>query len=215
MSLDLRESLLISFLGIHGRPYQPFDGVNPTAGNAQNGYCTHVSILFPTWHRPYLALFEQVLHGMIQQIAQLWPAGPVRDQYVAAAANFRIPYWDWAMAPPAGESVLPDSVGGSPTMVVDGPNGQQTIANPLYTYQFKPLDPVALPDPPVRFSRLIHRGFIYLQLASRLSHWVLHHVYTTLTIRTVQILPHNSAVSHNERLDGGITKQSHCARVGQ
>lgn len=22
------------------------------------GYCTHSSILFPTWHRPYLALFE-------------------------------------------------------------------------------------------------------------------------------------------------------------
>lgn len=22
------------------------------------GYCTHGSILFPTWHRPYLALFE-------------------------------------------------------------------------------------------------------------------------------------------------------------
>lgn len=145
---------MISFLGIHGRPYQPFDGSNPTTGDAQNGYCTHVSILFPVWHRTYLALFEQVLQGMIQQIAQLWPAGSARDQYVAAAANFRIPYWDWAMAHPAGESVLPDSVGGSATMIVDGPNGQQTIANPLYTYQFKPLDLVALPDPPVSFLSL-------------------------------------------------------------
>lgn len=142
--------LLIEFIGIHGRPYQPFDGVQPTSGNQENGYCTHVSILFPTWHRPYLALYEQVLYGMIQQIAQLWPAGAIKDEYVAAAANFRIPYWDWAAVPPTGQSVLPDSVGGSPTVNVNGPNGQQVIVNPLYAYQFKPLDPNALPDQPVR-----------------------------------------------------------------
>lgn len=134
--------------GIHGRPYQAFDGVQPTPGNQENGYCTHVSILFPTWHRPYLALYEQVLYGMIQQIAQLWPAGAIRDKYVTAAANFRIPYWDWAAVPPDGQSVLPDSVGGSPAVNVSGPNGQQVIANPLYAYQFKPLDPNALPDQP-------------------------------------------------------------------
>ena len=44
--------------GIHGRPYLPFDNVQATTGNGDNGYCTHVSILFPTWHRPYLALYE-------------------------------------------------------------------------------------------------------------------------------------------------------------
>ena len=91
-------------VGIHGRPYIAWDGVN---GNYQTvslntqkgsyslhvesrkhttryylpllseslvsigvhlrvamlmdfaqGYCTHGSILFPTWHRPYLSLFE-------------------------------------------------------------------------------------------------------------------------------------------------------------
>lgn len=42
--------------GIHGRPYAPWDGVKGV-GNAA-GYCTHSSILFLTWHRPYLALFE-------------------------------------------------------------------------------------------------------------------------------------------------------------
>jgi tyrosinase len=149
-SVSLVNKLLINFSGIHGRPYQPFDGVQPISGNADNGYCTHVSILFPTWHRPYLALYEQVLYGLIQQIALAWPAGPVQDQYVAAARNFRIPYWDWAAVPPAGESVLPESIGGSETMSVDGPNGQQVIANPLYSYEFKPLDPNQLPDAPVR-----------------------------------------------------------------
>ena len=41
--------------GIHGLPYVEWDGVS---GQNQRGYCTHESILFPAWHRPYLALFE-------------------------------------------------------------------------------------------------------------------------------------------------------------
>ena len=72
-----------------------------------------------------------------------------------AAANFRIPYWDWAAVPPVGQSVFPSSVGGSPYVVVDGPAGTQTIANPLWSYQFKPLVPNDLPDFPVRWSLLI------------------------------------------------------------
>lgn len=42
--------------GIHGFPYVPWNevpGVNFTMG-----YCQHASILFPSWHRPYLALVE-------------------------------------------------------------------------------------------------------------------------------------------------------------
>ncbi|TVY83497.1 Tyrosinase [Lachnellula suecica] len=129
--------------GIHGEPYIPWDNVQPVAGNEQNGYCHHVSILFPTWHRPYLALFEQVMYDLVQKIALYYPAGPVQDQYVAAGKNFRVPYWDWAAVPSDGKSILPDSVQGSPGVTVDGPAGTQTIANPLYTYQFKPLDPKA------------------------------------------------------------------------
>ena len=79
----------------------------------------------------------------------MYPAGSVRDQYVAAAANFRIPYWDWAAVPPVGQSVLPASVGASNTISVDGPNGAQSITNPLFSYEFKPLDPNQLPDAPV------------------------------------------------------------------
>jgi hypothetical protein len=50
--------LLMGPTGIHGRPFVPFDNVPAEPGNENNGYCTHVSILFPTWHRPYLALYE-------------------------------------------------------------------------------------------------------------------------------------------------------------
>ena len=48
--------------GIHGLPYIPWDGVTvnpPVDPDAQwAGYCTHGSVLFPTWHRPYVSAFE-------------------------------------------------------------------------------------------------------------------------------------------------------------
>jgi hypothetical protein len=49
MSLDL---------GIHGVPFVTWNGVGPAAGASMSGYCPHSSVLFPTWHRPYLALYE-------------------------------------------------------------------------------------------------------------------------------------------------------------
>ncbi|KAL3419107.1 tyrosinase precursor [Phlyctema vagabunda] len=133
--------------GIHGRPFVSWDGVPAAPGLENNGYCSHVSVLFPTWHRPYLALLEQALNGMTQYIASLYPEGPVRDQYAAAALNFRIPYWDWARAADAGKHTTPDSIM-SPTAVVEGPMGAQEIHNPLFSYEFKPLESKALPEAP-------------------------------------------------------------------
>jgi len=52
--------------GIHGLPYVEWDGsggAQPVQGSGWPGYCTHGSVLFPTWHRPYVALYEQVLQG--------------------------------------------------------------------------------------------------------------------------------------------------------
>jgi tyrosinase len=156
-------------LGIHGRPYLPFDGVVAGPEGQGHGYCTHVSNLFPTWHGPYLALYEvsrsrimdiqqriliykqQVLHGLVQQIAAMYPEGEVRDKFTTAAQNFRIPYWDWAAAPPVGQSVFPSSICGLPSVDADGPAGVQAIANPLYSYQFQPLNTTQLPNPPVSF----------------------------------------------------------------
>lgn len=40
---------------IHGYPAQPWDNV---MGRGPNGFCMHSSVLFPIWHRPYLALYE-------------------------------------------------------------------------------------------------------------------------------------------------------------
>lgn len=45
--------------GIHGRPYEDWNGAiaSDNAGKYQ-GYCTHGTTLFPTWHRPYVLLLE-------------------------------------------------------------------------------------------------------------------------------------------------------------
>ena len=52
--------------GIHGRPFAEWDGVPLVQ---QIGYCFHTSSLFSTWHRPYMALFEQILYDVVQGIA--------------------------------------------------------------------------------------------------------------------------------------------------
>ena len=55
--------------GIHGQPLVPWDeDTQPQAPDL--GYCTHNSLLFPTWHRPYVNLFEAWF---------LWPAGGIDE----------------------------------------------------------------------------------------------------------------------------------------
>lgn len=137
---------------IHGRPFVPWDNVQST-GSQDAGYCTHSSILFATWHRPYLALYEQVLYNIMQNIVNEF-TGDQKTRYAQAAANFRIPYWDWAASPPAGWGVLPWEMGGEQTIQVTMPNGTTTIPNPLWSYNFHPLSSTDLPDSPVSPSLL-------------------------------------------------------------
>ncbi|KAI9835969.1 MAG: hypothetical protein M1837_003559 [Sclerophora amabilis] len=168
-SVDQRELLShYQMAGIHGRPFRPWDDVQATAGEESSGYCNHSSVLFPTWHRPYLALYEvtspsptislwwtlidnvqQALYSIVQEIAGEF-RGADRNRYAAAAANFRMPYWDWAAAPSDGRGVLPDSVGGSQTVQVRTPTGTTTIRNPLFSYTFRPLNTQELPNAPFR-----------------------------------------------------------------
>ena len=45
--------------GIHGLPNVPWDDVTGTLSKFEwGGYCTHESVIFPTWHRPYVMLYE-------------------------------------------------------------------------------------------------------------------------------------------------------------
>ncbi|ORY14554.1 hypothetical protein BCR34DRAFT_599107 [Clohesyomyces aquaticus] len=122
--------------GIHGRPYVPWQGVEGIPGK-QSGYCPHSNALFFGWHRAYLVLYEQELYRHIQQIAALFPED-LRERYISAAENFRIPYWDWALG---ASDTVPD-VFVTPTISVVGTDGlPQTIPNPLYRYEFHPVIP--------------------------------------------------------------------------
>ena len=66
----------------------------------------------------------------------MYPAS-LKTKYQAAAANLRMPYWDWAL-----NTTMPD-VANQPLINVTTPTGSDTIANPLYNYTFHPL-----PSPP-------------------------------------------------------------------
>lgn len=65
-------SAVSSPTGIHGVPFEPWGGVQPTPGNENSGYCHHEDILFPTWHRAYVALYE-VCRLNLSSSGPAWP----------------------------------------------------------------------------------------------------------------------------------------------
>jgi tyrosinase len=48
--------------GIHGAPVVPWDG--SSTDSTQRYFCAHNKSTFPTWHRPYLALYEVEILGI-------------------------------------------------------------------------------------------------------------------------------------------------------
>jgi len=50
--------ILTMLAGIHGLPNAAWDEVYDKWDGRAGGYCAHGVLTFPTWHRPYLALFE-------------------------------------------------------------------------------------------------------------------------------------------------------------
>ncbi|OJD14819.1 hypothetical protein AJ78_04875 [Emergomyces pasteurianus Ep9510] len=114
--------------GIHGYPYTSWDGVE---GVRNAGYCSHGSTLFPVWHRPYLSMYEELISGHAKAIADSYPAS-IRRIYQQAAANLRIPYWDWANDPEIPKSVI------TPELNINTSEGLMTIPNPLYNYALNP-----------------------------------------------------------------------------
>ncbi|KAF8263972.1 tyrosinase [Lactarius quietus] len=129
--------------GIHGLPYVQWEGsggAKPVKGSQWGGYCTHGCVLFPTWHRPYVALYEQTLQQNALQIANTYQVD--KQSWITAAQNLRAPYWDWAT-----NSVPPAEVVSLPNVNIITPDGQTTsVPNPLIQYTFNPIDP-SFPDP--------------------------------------------------------------------
>ena len=122
--------------GIHGVPRQDWDGVGQCSScRGTDGYCTHDSILFPAWHRAYLALFEQQFMNVVNQLANEYPDNR-RAWMTGAASTMRFPYWDWAAHPAPGYPSLPN-VMSDKYISVETPTGMQTIINPLFRHDFQ------------------------------------------------------------------------------
>ncbi|KAH6617711.1 common central domain of tyrosinase-domain-containing protein [Chaetomium sp. MPI-SDFR-AT-0129] len=137
--------------GIHGSPYEPWDELDRTAATGNQGYCTHNSLLFLPWHRPYLALYEQVLHNiMIEEVIETIPERfeAVRKEWKSAADTWRLPYWDWAVkksrpdpASPGTQRAVYDLpiIAKTPRIKVfnlEDPKGHKMeIGNPMYQFR--------------------------------------------------------------------------------
>ncbi|KAF8990391.1 tyrosinase [Cyathus striatus] len=122
--------------GIHGLPYIPWDGSAGvrTPNEEWSGYCTHGSVLFPTWHRPYVMLFEQILHERAKAIADTYTVN--KASWQAAANTLRQPFWDWAR-----NAVPPAEVISLQNVTITTPDGKRTsVSNPLVRYRFHPID---------------------------------------------------------------------------
>lgn len=97
-------------------------------------------------------LYKQEMYRLATFIATMFEDPIERRLYEQAASTIRLPYWDWSLAPPPGQTHLPD-VFWHPTIVQYGPRGVQTIRNPLYSYKFHPIEADAMIWEPVRGPR--------------------------------------------------------------
>ncbi|KAF2177857.1 Di-copper centre-containing protein [Zopfia rhizophila CBS 207.26] len=119
--------------GVHGRPYVTWNNFpTPLVNNA--GFCPHAQTLFGSWHRPYLAIYEQAWYQCVQEVINTFPSNQ-QQRWKNAAATLRMPFWDWARAPPSGESNVPTLIRDK-QVTVTKPEGQRTIDNPLYQYNW-------------------------------------------------------------------------------
>lgn len=121
-------------------PWRSWDGVEGSVEgrfDTQKGYCPHANPLFGTWHRPYVALFEQQLQKAAKQVASQFPASS-RSKYEDAANKLRVPYWDWAKKVNSAAEAIPATMT-TPNIQVTFPNGTSgQISNPLFQYTFHP-----------------------------------------------------------------------------
>ncbi|RVD83947.1 Tyosinase C-terminal domain [Arthrobotrys flagrans] len=129
---------------IHGAPFGPWQMPEQGNYNWEVGYCTHHSVIFLTWHRPFLLLLEQTIYRKAREIANRFSAD-VRPKYQAAVNGLRLPYWDWS--DPNTQSHIPTIVTAATVSVTQpGANGAPvvtTIPNPLKSYTFQSADSIA------------------------------------------------------------------------
>ncbi|KAH6906532.1 tyrosinase [Coprinopsis sp. MPI-PUGE-AT-0042] len=124
--------------GVHGMPHVPWD----EPGMYHPQYCEHGTLIFGSWHRPYMLLFEQRLYEIM--VNDIIPKYPVDKQAAmkAQADITRLPYWDWALKKNRTQD-------GKPVLAYDVPlivkekevevsvpeGGTRKIPNPFYNFK--------------------------------------------------------------------------------
>ncbi|KAG7086997.1 hypothetical protein E1B28_012975 [Marasmius oreades] len=139
--------------GIHGLPYQAWSGDPDHVKKADydktdpkdigpmpsrfGGYCNHGSVLFPSWHRPYVLAIEQSIGLIAEALAKILEDSKVFPQgiWTQAANELRFPWWDWAKNAKDGLPVVltDDRV----SLVLKGTTVTATCSNPLSYFPFK------------------------------------------------------------------------------
>jgi tyrosinase len=98
---------------------------------------------FPTWHRPFVTLYEQTLAQQFPRIIS-WYTGQFKADLQAAADLWRLPYWEWATDKPT----IPEAFC-TPTLNIIRPASNKAgyerdpkpmDPNPLAAYKFHPID---------------------------------------------------------------------------
>ncbi|KAJ5628581.1 hypothetical protein N7490_010809 [Penicillium lividum] len=137
---------------IHGSPKEKWDGIEPSTADPKispYGYCTHGMLMFPTWHRVYIGMFEQAVANKVREIAESFGDDEGRLSYLSAADRFRLPYWDPTLPRNEGtdnNGTFSEEIWGFPLIFrqrkvwVKRPHGKMAtqIHNPLFSF--------ALPD---------------------------------------------------------------------
>jgi tyrosinase len=144
--------------GIHGLPYVEWEGAggaNPVKGSQWGGYCTHGCVLFPTWHRPYVALYE--VSSLSYAFRTFMLISIILSSKCCSRTLSRLQTrtrWIHRVGLPqprtcerhtgTGRLTLSLLLKLSPMQTLDiiTPDGQTTtVANPLIQYTFNPIDP--------------------------------------------------------------------------
>ncbi|KIL88341.1 hypothetical protein FAVG1_08420 [Fusarium avenaceum] len=134
--------------GIHAYPLTSWDGAKAPpkdpkkAGpgdNPNGGYCQHNTITFPTWHRPYMMLFEQLIWKHMNDIIDEWELDTAQaTEWRKAADTWRLPYWDWARKQKYNQQYALPEVLIFPTTTTyppSNPRGETNVENPFWGFQ--------------------------------------------------------------------------------
>ncbi|GJE90071.1 di-copper centre-containing protein [Phanerochaete sordida] len=139
--------------GIHGLPFTEWIGdrtKNDSDFNRKDpkdsqpvpsrfgGYCNHGSVVFPTWHRPYVMAIEQAIGDIAVDLAKHITADYAKEaaDWAEAAQALRFPFWDWA-AGKASKDGVPRVLTDDKVSISMPGGGKEDVDNPLAFFPFK------------------------------------------------------------------------------